>query len=306
MKRIFLFALAISAFVGCSDDSSDETQLSGALRTVTLDLSCCNRLFAENGSQPVLLPDEGTAMRFTVEAVPSAGYGTAARTSLTVSADQATAAMELPVEACTLLVWAEYLPEERPTGYYDVSSLSSLFYDAPYEVNTPFRDAFRAAVELPAGTLSAAIGAERPSARCEVIATDLEEFLRKNPGLECEDLTVRVSYRGFLPYGYNVRTEKPNLVREGVGATARPLVLSEGEMLLLSDDILANDPGSFVEADLQVCDASGRVVAGVAGIRIDYERDRITTVRGRFLTASSGSSAEIDPDYRGDYDYDFD
>lgn len=307
MKRLLWTVCLLGIAAGCSDDSeSDGTAGRAAARSVAVELSCRNRLFTENGSQPLLLPVEGTSMRFVVDAVPAAGYGVAARAETIAATDAATLHLDLPAGTYTLLAWVDYLPENRSAGYYDITSLSSVFYDAPYEANTPYRDVFCGTAELAADSSTAKIVAERPAARCEVVATDLAEFLARNPGADTQKLNVRVAYRGYLPYGYNVRTGKPNVVRENVTTEVRPVVAGDGDLLLLSDPVFVGADASFVLVDLTVTDAANKVVSAVKNLKINYERDKITTVSGKFLTAGSSSSVEIDSGYTGDFTIDFD
>ena len=153
---------------------------------------------------------------------------------------------------------------------------------------------------------------QRPLAKYRIIvdADEIAEYLRMrsiNPAEfpALEELTVSVQYEGYFPSGFNVATEKPN---DAVGGIAYTTSLADcdasaSEIELGSDWILVNGNSSFVNATVTLTDGQGNAVCRVPGVQIDYRRNQLTTIKGRFLTSGANSGGiRIDTEWDGSYD----
>lgn len=216
-----------------------------------------------------------------------------------------------------LRLWTDYARTEAPLAdtYYRTQSLKEVtILTSPYTANTDAKDAAygNAGITVPDGGTTVAMDLQRPLAKYRIIvdADEVAEYLRMRaihpagfPALE--DLTVSVQYEGYFPSAFNVSTQKPNDAVVGIGYT-RSLADDAGtvgELELASDWIFVNGTASFVNATVTVSDSSGNVVCRIPGVQIDYRRNELTTVKGRFLTSGANSGGiRIDTDWDGVYD----
>lgn len=120
-----------------------------------------------------------------------------------------------------------------------------------------------------------------------------------------EELSLSVLYEGYFPSRFNVVTEKPN---DAVGGISYSNSLSHydgsaTELELGSDWIFVNGTSSFVNTTVVVSDSQGKVICRVPGTQIDYRRNHLTTIVGRFLTSGANSGGvSIDAEWDGVYD----
>lgn len=217
-----------------------------------------------------------------------------------------------------LCLWTDYADSNNSIAdtYYHTESLKAVKINAePYTANTDAKDA---AYHTQTGINLAETGAEikaalqRPLAKYRLVATDVEAYRKlvtqnqaKYPPLD--ELTVAVRYEGYFPCGFNVASEKPNDATAGTGifySQSLPATGSDDdEVQVAADWVLVNGTESFVSATVRTTDRSGRVISETSGVRIDYRRGFLTTVRGNFLTVGhTGGGIEIDTEWEGTYE----
>lgn len=201
-------------------------------------------------------------------------------------------------------------------AFYHTESLKAVtLFTEPYTANTDAKDAAYGnesgiAISDKGTTLSMPL--QRPFAKYRIIvdADEIAEYLKMrkvNPQEfpPIEELTVSVQYEGYFPSGFNISTEKPNDAVVGItysGSLSR-YDGSAAELELGSDWILVNGNTSFVNATVIVSDSQGNVICRIPGTQIDYRRNQLTTVKGRFLTSGANSGGvHIDTEWDGVYD----
>lgn len=217
-----------------------------------------------------------------------------------------------------LRLWADYARTEAPLAdtFYHTESLKAVtLFTEPYTANTDAKDVAygnESVITLPKGGSTITLPLQRPLAKYRIIvdADEIAEYqkMRKVNPQEfppIEELTVSVHYEGYFPSGFNVSTEKPNdaVVGMGYSCSLRHYDDSAAELELCSDWILVNGNTSFVNATVIVTDSQGNVICRIPGTQIDYRRNQLTTVKGRFLTSGVNSGGiRIDTEWDGVYD----
>lgn len=217
-------------------------------------------------------------------------------------------------------VWTDYVKAGTNTDlYYNTEDLQQIACTTPYTGSTdyrdclygtapldlrPYRDQWNARVQLNMEMV-------RPLAKYQIVATDVKDFIKtvekKYPG-ETE-FGIRFSYGFYFPLAFNVWEGKPTDSQLGVAFTTRLTLPAAGteEMILGFDHVFVNGLGSYIPLSMEITSLrDGSVVGRMSGLNVPYQRGHLTTIRGRFLTAMSGSGGiGIDPGY-DDEDIDID
>lgn len=202
-------------------------------------------------------------------------------------------------------------------AFYHTESLKAVtLFTEPYTANTDAKDAAYGnenGITMSEGdTARMTMTLQRPLAKYRIIADadEIAKYLRMrkiNPQEfpSIEELTVSVQYEGYFPSGFNVSTEKPNDAVGGMGYSGllSRYDVSATELELSSDWILVNGNSSFVNATVIVSDSQGNAICRIPGTQIDYRRNQLTTIKGRFLTSGVGiGGIRIDTKWDGVYD----
>lgn len=227
-----------------------------------------------------------------------------------------TFSQDLKAKEYTLAVWCDIVDDigSGDNFFYTGSTLSQIKYLEPYEGNTELKSAFSDVVEIDLttyqgrwyGTYKCYVELERPQAMFEIISTDLEKFLINNSesideNTNFNDYTVKVTYDGYMPYGYNVLTEKPNEAQQNISYMTNLEILSVSEARLAFDQVFVNHTESGVNVSLVVYDEKGDIVVEVASQEITINRNQKTIITGEFLTSDYVPGIGIDPSFDGEY-----
>lgn len=214
------------------------------------------------------------------------------------------------------VAWADYVPQGSSEDfYYNTASLTDItlkHYDnSRVPGNTTALDVFRGVTRFSVGTQSETITLpmERPQARFRFISTDLGEFLsRIADGRPAEEIlsgySVVIRYAGYMPYVYNVFTDRgvDSLPGAWFEADIRRMEDNQAEALLGFDDVFVSSTETSVQLAVEVYDkATGDKVGGTGSINVPLLRGRTTDIRGRFLTTDASSGVGINPDFDGEY-----
>lgn len=186
--------------------------------------------------------------------------------------------------------------------------------------NTPYREAWRGTTSItigkdgslvnPEGKQTALIEMHRPMARYHFITTDLQDFLkselsRRNyggvpieapsaPGVsdvpqkapELNDYIVVVRYAGYMPYIYNIFTDKPVDSLTGVAYMGNARQIDQNSAELAYDYVFVNGMTTSTQVQLELYSKEDRSLIASSGvINVPLVREKYTLVKGNFLTA---------------------
>lgn len=243
-----------------------------------------------------------------------------------------TVTLQLAPGAYKFLVWTDYVEHGKLTNlYYDPSNFMEVTYcdREGYTGNNDLRQAFRGECDavvhnsITEGVNTATAFMQRPLAKYKFVSTDLEKFLAmvvvsragKNAPMSKTDLEVAMSkiniadfkirfiYTGFLPFSFNVWTNRPNDSWTGISFDSGMKVLSESDTELGHDMVLVNGHGSSVSVRLEVFDRDGTLLSSTNPIDVPIVRNKLTVVRGHFLTTSASGGIGVVTKFDGEYNY---
>ena len=126
----------------------------------------------------------------------------------------------------------------------------------------------------------------------------------KTAGFEPSDYYLRFSYTTFMPYVFDVFTNKPIDARSGVQFDSEFTPLSMDEVLMGFDYVLVNGRESSVTVQVGLYErATNELLSLTPVMNVPLKRSRVTTVRGDFLTLkfSTDGGIGINPDFDGEY-----
>lgn len=249
---------------------------------------------------------------------------------------------ELPPGDYKVAVWTEYIPEGENCDYYhataDFQNITLLGKAGGdnyiHQGNNPFREAWSGKASITVNNdgevlsrdlrESVTIEMYRPMARYHLITTDLQEFLESRkklpqsgdvpdasaeapgtPAPEAPDLNdyiVAVRYAGYMPYVYNLFTDKPVDSLTGITYTGRTRQIDDNSAELAYDYVLVNGATTSTQVKLELYSKDdGSLIASSDVINVPLVRDKYTLVKGKFLTTTAGGTLGINPNYDGQF-----
>lgn len=163
----------------------------------------------------------------------------------------------------------------------------------------------------------------RPMAKFRFISTDLELFVTRMIEREIEkmkargeytkgdetkvtvdldDYTVVFYYSGWMPFEFNMYMDWTASSRQGENFKSKIIQLSNKEAELGFDYVFVNaNIESHMHISLEVFDRDGESVASMAKYAVPLMRNKLTTVRGEFLTSKAEGSIGISPGFDDEF-----
>lgn len=223
--------------------------------------------------------------------------------------------MKLHARKYQFAVWADYVGKSEEDTYqtfYDATDMTFILRGGAYKGNSPYYDAFYGNTSLDLSayrnqwnvTVPVDVKMIRPMASYNLIATDVAKFLKKVSDKEIvgKNFTITIKYNYYLPTGFDVLTGrlKNSLQYIEYNKTVDLATLqkeeNKEEFKIGFDYLLINNEfPSFIPVTIEIANEKKAVVARYQNLKIPYERNKETTIRGYFLTASPGIS--FDPDF---------
>jgi hypothetical protein len=158
----------------------------------------------------------------------------------------------------------------------------------------------------------------RPLAKFNFISTDVEDFIVKvasqrsgepstsSANVDLNEYKAVFYYHGFMPYSYNMFTDKPADSVTGTSFETTLQRLSDSEAELGFDYVFVNGNESNVVVSVEIYDSQEQLISSFKPIEVPLVRSKLTTVKARFLTAEAEGGVAILPDYDGEYNYQVD
>lgn len=221
--------------------------------------------------------------------------------------------MRLHARNYRLLVWSDYISIEEgdTTTFYDPASLTPVLPQKGYRVNTELKDAFSVCHKLDLRSykdewqakVSASIDLKRPVARYELITTDLGAFQRKLAAgdVKGKSFSARIRYATYVATGFNVAEQTPKNLLNFLNYSTRLSTINNADLKELTigfDYVVTTPETERIPVDIEIVNENNEVVSRTA-VNIEVQAGYNTTIRGRFLTASTDGGVSIDPDYDG-------
>lgn len=237
--------------------------------------------------------------------------------------------MKLHARSYQLVVWKDYVSAETPEEdlHYNTQSLVPVIPNrASHTGNTEYKDVFVGTTSLDLTAYADQWGAvveqdvtlQRPVARYELIATDVDKFLQRIADGEVngETFTARIKYSGYLPVGYNALDNVPKHSLMYMQYNTSFELPEEGtdELRVGFDYVFVSNEGSAsVPMEIEIVNEENVTVANSV-LNVPLERGKNTVWTGEFLTGDDqgGQGGDepgedeggigIDPDYDNEID----
>lgn len=220
-------------------------------------------------------------------------------------------------------VWSDYTDESVSDMYYVTEDFADMHLPDKnlYRGSEEGRDAFRGTVTLQPATASATIEMERPLAKYRFVTTDLQKFAEseysrtygvntlsepeRSNALKALDLSaygVRVIYPRYLPYSYNLFTDRPADSWSNVVFTTTIKRIDDTSAEIGFDYVFVNHHDTSTNVGIEVYDRrTNEVLARITPIDVPLRRSHVTEVRGPFLTTKASGSIGLNPDFDGEF-----
>ena len=211
----------------------------------------------------------------------------------------------------TFRVWADYVDAgSLKDKYYNTEDFSEikLINNDPHIGSTDYRDAFIGSANVTIASdkeNKVTIDMARPMGKYKFISTDLDIFLQtmseKGMSTDLMDFTVVFEYNLFMPCAFNAHEDVTADSWTGVSFESKMQINDQNELELGHDYIFVNHRGTSLSISVSVYDKNGDRVASTDALDVPIARNKLTVVKGDFLTSKSTGGISISPDYDGDY-----
>ena len=312
----FLLLLLPALISSCQHDEADGDSQVNIMTEITLNMPFI-ALAGNNTRAPGTYNHRLTAIAYE-------GKSEVARQVLYAEVHPAQSSVSLPISMklharkYKLVVWADYALQEAEsyTPFYDTSNIERIQRVGSYKGNSLYYDAFYGATTLdltpyadqPEVKVPVEVTMNRPLARYDLIATDVEKFLQKIEDKEItgSKFTLSVKYGYYLTTGFNALTGQVKHPMQYISYSKSidTPTADTKELNVGFDYVLVNGEGSFVSLTIEITNEKNQVVARYRDLKIPYEQNHLTTIRGKFLTANPG--IDIDTDFDDDIIVDLD
>ena len=228
-------------------------------------------------------------------------------------------------------VWTDFIVKGSDADfYYDTRNFREISLQGDYVGNNDYRDAFVGSKELTVRrygedvpAVCGEIAMERPLAKFEFVATDLQEFITKvmsemkkhgqypddfhggddtkSPLVDLEKYKVEFWFTGFMPCSFNMMENKPCDSKTGVHFSSDIKTINDHEARLGFDYVMVNGKESSVMVAVGLYDEKGVQLSMTTPIEVPLKRSMLTTIKGNFLMQDTGGGVAINPDFDGEY-----
>lgn len=301
--------------------------------TLNLDLSLPRLGNGEEGTAPVSA-DTTYLHRFIIEAYLN--RQPVAREVIVENVSDRThlslpVSMKLHAREYQLVVWKDYVSADAPEEdlHWNTQSLVPVIPNrASHTGNTEYKDVFVGTTSLDLSAyadqweaeVEVNVALQRPMARYELRATDVDKFLQRIADGEVsgDRFTARIKYSGYLAAGYNVLDGVPkhSLMYMQYNTTLRVPEEGTDELRIGFDYVfVSNEAATTIPMEVEIVDADNVTVANSV-INVPLEQGKNTVWIGEFLTGDDqggqggGDNPDdeedgigIDPDYDNEIDF---
>lgn len=229
----------------------------------------------------------------------------------TINAD-----VDLHAERYDVYAWIDFVPRGTTEDYhYRTEDLRKIALADP-NINgldsrdafsgktaadlTPYRDVKFADVTIP-------LPMERPFGKFKILTTDVHKFLDRYQTVgtyaDITPLTSTVRYTCYFPTAYNQDTRLADVdaFKLDVSHTDDVAEIEETNAVLSSNYVFVCNDDTTVTADIEVRNSAGQLLSTVYGLTIPIQRNRLTILKGEFLTTGVSGGPVIVPEFNGDF-----
>lgn len=221
-----------------------------------------------------------------------------------------------------IYAWSDVCDSSGEPLFYDSTDFAGITYNMPYQGDSDNKDAFRGVTSVGIDytmydkEIEGKIDLSRPLARYLLVATDLDDYIGSlqakgqadtkaaDPGM-FDGYRVSISYPLFMPAVFNNFTDKPIDSKAGVSFSGAITSYEPGQVLIGMDYVMINGGESNAQIALEIYDDQGVKISSIPTMNIPIKRDRTTIVYGKFLTTSGEGDITINPDFKDQFNIEY-
>ena len=211
----------------------------------------------------------------------------------------------------TFRVWSDYVKRgSHSDNYYNASNFEEIILvnKQNHAGSSAFREAFRGVVTAEVSPECNAVHIEmiRPMGKFKFISTDMEEFCKHAmqkfdaQSLDIDAYRVVFRYNTFMPCSFNMFTDKAADSWRNVSFSSRMTVAKNEEILLGYDYAFVDKTKTTLSISVEIYEPDGELLSASEPIDVPRARNRLTVVKGAFLTSRGSGGISINPGYEGD------
>lgn len=144
-------------------------------------------------------------------------------------------------------------------------------------------------------------GSKSADGKGSVDPTPQDSYARINTS----EYRVLFRYSGFVPCSFNMFTNRPADAWTGLMFDGRMVQLDKDNAELGFDYIFVNGHESTVNVSVEIYDRDGTLLARSQPVTVPLVRNKVTVVRGKFLTVKAEGGVAIDARFDGEYNYEY-
>lgn len=169
---------------------------------------------------------------------------------------------------------------------------------------------------------------KRPMGKFKFVSTDVDVFLARmvqmmkekgmlkdfeydpdnsassesvSKSIALSDFTVLFRYKLFMPCSFNMFTDKPAYAWKGMSFKSKMFTDDYKEMTLGFDYIFVNGSETTLSISVEVYSADGELMSSTNPIDVPIVRNKLTIVKGDFLTSKASEGITISPEFDGEH-----
>lgn len=134
-----------------------------------------------------------------------------------------------------------------------------------------------------------------------VEATDIDAFLRLYPPSPYSGSgSVRLTFSDPAPLTFNLLTDSPSSYSSSLSISSPLPILDSSAPTLLYFPLFSPQEGEMLRAELTVYNPARQIVARTGNIAIPLQRDKVSVIKGAFLTNFIESPISIEYEWQGE------
>lgn len=151
----------------------------------------------------------------------------------------------------------------------------------------------------------------RPQSKFILVSNDVEKFVKSfnnnfstsytDPNDIFERCVMKVKYNGYVPTGYNVATGQLNDAQGSYAFDFDVMLINDKEAIVAFDYVLTGPTSTVVNVGLDLYDDKGVLINTVGSVNVPISQNRITVLRGEYLTREYGGGVGINTEFDGEF-----
>ncbi|MDR3286619.1 MAG: hypothetical protein LBT27_04180 [Prevotellaceae bacterium] len=208
--------------------------------------------------------------------------------------------LSLPAKDYKVIAWIDFVDKQTNSDkYYNTADLQNISIieqanGRTYGYNTT-KDAFTGIIDMNLVEYDRqrfvhrdiVVPVKRPFAVYRIITTDIEQYITYHQPLSYSSImpaSTLLVYNLFLPVGYNAFLHRPDNFKTGINYTYNITELIPQKEAIIASDIVFVDDDTFYSVNFEILSADNEHINTINGLNINLKRNKMTIIRGEFLT----------------------